>query len=121
MVNINIPLEDKLKDILPTYLEQFLDDTAKIPCISYSITRNQEMNQGNTVGYSMINARIKIWAKRMEELCSYSESVDNAMAELGHGRFIRSMVGDLNDNDLICRILDYAILLPEQYQYERGI
>lgn len=119
MVNIDSQLVSNLKEILPCYLDQFLDNSATIPCISYSITRNEDVAQGNVLGYSRIVARIKIWANKLEDICSYSEAIDNMMASISGGKFSRAFVGDLLNDDMLCRILDYSILLPEYYSITR--
>ena len=117
MININTNIEATLKEVIPTYYENYLDSDYEIPCVVYSILQNSEVEKGNVNGYSLITVRVKLWAVSIKDLCDYSEAIDNALAELGH--FERQSVGELVDGDLMCRIMDYSILLPEQYNSYR--
>ena len=119
MININTFLVENLTELLPIPLEYelFLDESTTIPCVSYQVTQNTEVAQGTINGYSRIIVRFKIWAQTVRELCEYSEQLDDAVASLG--TFQRSSVGDMYDGSLLCRIVDYTILIPEKYNNAR--
>ena len=99
MININIPIVEKLNTVLPTHYELYLDSHISVPCITYQIITNTEVEKGNINGYSNISVRIKLWAVTVEDLCGYSVQVDNAIAELGP--FNRASVAELTDGDLL--------------------
>lgn len=117
MININTNIVEKLNELVPTYYELYLDGTQVIPCCTYQIITNSESEKGNLNGYSTITVRIKIWSTEVEQLCDLSSRIDDKIAELGH--FTRLSVGELSDGDLLCRIFDYSILLPEVYTTTR--
>lgn len=117
MIDINTNIVETLTTVLPTRYELYLDGSESVPCITYQIVQNNENQKGNINGYSFITVRVKLWCTTVEEQCTYSGQIDNAMAELGH--FDRQNVGEMTDGDLLCRIFDYSILLPETYDTYR--
>ena len=107
MRNINTEIVSALKTVLPTYYETQLN-AQDVPCISYQIVTNQDVQKANLNGYSLITVRVKIWAITVEDTCRYSAEIDDALSAIGH--FERRSVGELTDGDLLCRIMDYSIL-----------
>lgn len=117
MININEDIKAQLSTVLPTYPELYLDGNQDIPCITYQIIQNYEQEKGNTLGYSVITVRVKVWAITYSDMVGYCEAVDDSLAALGH--FSRTSVGELTDGDLLCWIMDYSILLSETYNQTR--
>ena len=117
MRDIYTEVVEQLKTVLPTEYELFLDSSQKPPCISYQITNNFEESKGNTKCWDRITVRVKLWVSTVRDMCIYSEQIDDAMAELG--TFTRSNVYELAQGDLLCRIIDYSILVPEIYNATR--
>lgn len=117
MRDINKEVVETLSAVLPTYYELFLDADSKIPCISYQITNNYEESKGNGSCWERVIIRVKLWVSTVEDMCTYSSQIDDAIAELGS--FTRSASYELAQGDLICRITDYSILIPEKYSTTR--
>ena len=117
MKDINEYVEEVLNTVLPTYYELFLDNSSHIPCLSYKVSNNSEISKANTLCYERIIIRVKVWCTSIQDLCEYSSKVDDAIATLGP--FTRSTASELNDGDLLCRIIDYVITLPEKYSTTR--
>ena len=117
MRDINNEVQEQLSTVLPTYYELFLDKQSSIPCISYQITNNFEESKGNTKCYDRIILRVKLWVNTVGDMCDYSSRIDDAIAVLGP--FTRSSAYELSDGDLLCRIIDYSILIPETYSTTR--
>lgn len=117
MVEITTSVVEKLNTVLTTAYELFLDSKTPVPCISYQCINNSETEQGNTIGYSSCTYRIKVWARTVQDIVSYSQQIDDALAELG--RWERVRTNDLTCNNLICRIMDYKCLLLETYNTTR--
>lgn len=86
MYNYNIELVKELDTILPTYLELFVDSSTQTPCITYIELSNVATQEGNTLRYSNIAYRIKIWGNMDDDLYSYSPLLDEKMFELGFKR-----------------------------------
>lgn len=119
MIDITTQVVARLNTVLPCVYELFLDKSAPIPCISYQQTTNLEEATGNTLGWSLISFRIKIWATSVEELTEYAIQIDDAMAVLGE--FTRTQTADLTlNNNLLCRLMDYQILVHENYNTIRS-
>lgn len=117
MRDINEEVAEQLNTVLPTYYELFLDQSSKIPCISYQITQNFEESKGNGSCWERITLRVKLWVSTVGDMCTYSSQIDDAIAELGP--FTRSSSYEISQGDLICRITDYSILIPEKYSTTR--
>ena len=66
-------------DYKPTLVDEL--KTLGLP-VHYDITHKD----GDTLGYSYITYRIKIWSKRVSELAYYSVVIDNLMRKLGFER-----------------------------------
>lgn len=113
MRDINEEVKEQLNTVLPTYYELFLDQDSVIPCISYQTTENVEESKGNGSCWDRITVRVKLWVSTVGDMCTYSSQIDNALAELGP--FVRGGSMELANGDLICRIMDYSILIPEKY------
>ena len=117
MKDINKQVEETLSTVLPTYYELFLDSQSTIPCISYQVTNNFEESKGNELCWDRIIVRVKLWVTTVGDMCSYSSQIDDAIAVLGP--FTRSSAYELSQGELICRIVDYSILIPETYSTMR--
>lgn len=68
MYNFNEELVRHLDTILPTYYETFIDTNTETPCITYVELSNVANEEGDTLRYSTINYRIKIWASPKENV-----------------------------------------------------
>ena len=71
---------------LPVYAENFLTANTKMPCISYYLSTDCSIKQGDTLGYSEIYYYIKVWSKKASELASYATIIDDKMRQLGFKR-----------------------------------
>ena len=117
MIDINKEVKEQLTTVLPTYYELFLDADSTIPCISYQVTNNYEESRGSLSCYERITVRVKLWVNTVGDMCTYSSQIDDALSALGPTS--RSNAYEMSQGDLICRIMDYSILIPEIYTNER--
>ena len=91
MLDYKPTLVNELKAIgLPVHYELFLSKDTEVPCISYQEGNNITHKDGDTLGYSYITYRIKIWSKRVSEIAQYSLEIDSLMRELGFERIATS-------------------------------
>lgn len=87
MLDYKPTLVSELKTLgLPVHYELFLKQDTEVPCISYQEGNNITHKDGDTLGYSYITYRIKIWSKRVSEIAQYSQEIDSLMRELGFER-----------------------------------
>lgn len=86
MYNYNKELVKELDTILPTYYELFVDSSTQTPCITYIELTNVAEQEGQTLRYSNIAYRVKIWGTADDDLYPYSSLLDNKMFELGFKR-----------------------------------
>ena len=75
MINYKCDLVNELDKILPTYYEMFVDSSIKSPCITYIEMDNSAEQEGDTIAYSSLSYRIKIWADSLAELTQYAEQL----------------------------------------------
>ena len=115
MINYHQNLVSALKTVLPTHYEMALTSTTKTPCISYMEMNNYISSTGDTVGYSVINYQVKVWANSIAEIQQYAVEVDKAMRAIG---FKRISSGELYDNNstMIQKIMSFEALALEDYK-----
>ena len=91
MIDYKPTLVSELETLgLPVHYELFINKDTEVPCISYQEGLNITHKDGDTLGYSYINFRIKIWAKRESEIAQYSLAIDSLMRGLGFDRIATS-------------------------------
>lgn len=114
MIDYDKELVSALNTVLPTYYELILHSGISTPCISYQEINNYIVNNGDTLGYSKIYYRIKVWGNDIQVLQEKSKEIDIVMHQLG---FQRVSSGELFDNQstMIQKILDYEALALEEY------
>ena len=76
----------QLDTILPTHYELFVDSNTKTPCLTYLELSNIAEQEGDTLRYSTLTFRIKIWGKADDDLYPYCSLLDDKMVELGFKR-----------------------------------
>jgi hypothetical protein len=86
MYNYNKELVKELDTILPTYYELFVDSSTQTPCITYLELNNIADLEGETLRYSNIAYRVKVWGTADDDLYPYTSLLDNKMFELGFKR-----------------------------------
>lgn len=114
MINYHIELAKALSSVLPTHYEMTLTSQTQTPCISYMEINNYVSTNGETLGYSIINYQIKVWAKQLEELQEYAQQIDKVLRPLG---FERTSSNELYDNNssMKQKIMTYKCLALEEY------
>lgn len=113
MVNYHDTLVAALKTVLPTYYELKLK-RQKTPCISYQEMNNYAEETGDTIGYSRLAYRVKIWGNEIEELQKYALEIDAVLRPLG---WKRTASGELHDNEstMIQKIMTYEARASETF------
>lgn len=86
MYNYKKELVVQLDTILPTYDEMFVDSKTETPCITYLELNNIADKEGDTLRYSTLAFRIKIWGTADMDLNPYTSLLDAKMYELGFKR-----------------------------------
>ena len=114
MIDYHKSIVDALSAVLPTHYEMALTANTKTPCISYMELNNYETHTGNSIGYSRISYRVKVWATSIALIQQYALLVDIALREIG---FIRTSSGELYDNEsaMIQKVMNYERLALEEY------
>lgn len=114
MTNFHKEIVNTLKKILPTHYEMLLHRDLETPCISYMELANQATEQGNTLGYSLIQYQVKVWGTKIADLQNYAIQIDAAMRKLG---FKRVSAQELHDTEstMMQKILVYEAQALEQF------
>lgn len=114
MIDYHKSIVDALSAVLPTHYEMALTANTKTPCISYMEANNYEAHTGDSIGYSYISYKVKVWATSIALIQQYAQEVDNAMRAIG---FKRTSSGELYDNEsaMIQKIMNYEALSLEEY------
>ena len=87
MLDVNPLIVSTLKTILePCILEEFLDDTTTLPCITYMEYSNRDTITGDTLEYSELITMVKVWDASLEVLMKNAKLIDVKMKELGFKR-----------------------------------
>jgi hypothetical protein len=87
MIDYKPTLVSELKKLgLPVHYELFLSQNTQLPCISYQEGNNSSYREGDTLRYSEITFRIKVWAKEIKTIAAYSQQIDDLMLSLGFRR-----------------------------------
>ena len=110
MYNYNKELVKQLNTILPTSYELFIDTQTELPCITYLELSNVAEDEGDTLRYSAINYRIKLWAKPTENVNEEIYQIDDLMFSLG---FKRRAYNELIDFEMAQYIFTYEGLALE--------
>ena len=97
---------------LEVYYENFLNSESEIPCISYAEYDNSANAQGDTLGYSNIVYKIKIWGRDLSTFDKYSALVDNIMREQG---FTRTNMNELWLDGIGQKEMKYSALALENF------
>lgn len=110
MYNYDTELVKQLDTILPTYYELFLDNSITTPCLTYLEISNVPDKEADTLRYSTISYRIKLWHKDGVEVDQYIKEMDKLLYSLG---FKRVAYNILWTDDLCQRIFTYQALACE--------
>jgi hypothetical protein len=110
MFNYKVELAKQLDTILPAYYELFVDSQGDFPCITYLELANSADAEGDTLRYSSISFRIKIWGGDYTEIVEYVEPLDNLMFSLG---FSRRGYNELIESGMCQLIFTYTAMALE--------
>jgi len=87
MIDINPLIVEALNEIgLPVLLENFLDSTTPLPCITYIEYSNRDTLTGTTLEYSEIITMVKVWSNSMKMLIDNASKIDTKMKAIGFKR-----------------------------------
>lgn len=114
MIDYHSELTKALNSILPTYYELMLNSSIKTPCISYIGINNYAQSDGDTLGYSRVSYRVKVWGNDISKLLAYAQEIDDKLRPLG---FKRVSCGELYDREstMLQVIMTYEGLALENY------
>ena len=87
------------------------------PCITYLEMNNYDTQTGDTLGYSRIQYRVKVWGRSIKTLQTYAKQIDEALRPLGFKRISANELYDINST-MIQKILGYEALALESYEQE---
>ena len=114
MINYHTTLVSKLKTILPTHYELFVDSSTTTPCITYYEDNNADVASGDSISYGVLSYIIKVWSNKVDELQIYSLQVDSVMRGLGFKRMSSQELFDPNST-MGEKILRYETNTTENY------
>ena len=114
MINYHKEMVSALQAVLPVHYELALTKNTKTPCISYQELNNYVSVNGDTIGYSRLSYRVKVWGNDLGLLQEYALQIDNVLRPLG---FTRTSSGELYDinSTMIQKILTYEAQALEQF------
>lgn len=115
MIDYSDDLVNALEQILPVYLDGNVTEDVELPCISYKLSNDRQLIEGDTVGFSEIRYQLRLWAYTYSDLQRYAKQIDKTMKPLG---FERTGSNDLfNVRDTIKqKILSYTGKYFEKYK-----
>ena len=96
----------------PVYYEAFNKKNG-VPCVSYIELNNNCLYHGDTLDYSHISYRVKVWAKTIAELQTLALAIDDELQDNG---FRRLSTNETTDDDLVVKIMTYQGLGRETYE-----
>lgn len=114
MIDYHKQLRDALSTVLPAHYEMQLTSKTKTPCISFMETNNFVSSSGDTLGYSRLAYRVKVWANDIELIQKYALEVDKVLRPLGWTRISSGELYDPNST-MIQKIMTYEALALENY------
>ena len=117
MIDYHASLVSTLSEILPTHYEMVVTSDTQTPCITYLEMNNYDTQTGDTLGYSRIQYRIKVWGRSIKTLQTYAKQIDEALRPLGFKRISANELYDINST-MIQKILGYEALALESYEQE---
>lgn len=85
------------------------------PCITYLELNNYDTQTGDTLGYSRIQYRVKVWGRSIKTLQTYAKQIDDALRPLGFRRISASELYDINST-MMQKILGYEALALEEFE-----
>ena len=114
MIDYNKEFISALSTILPTYHELTLHSGIKTPCTSYQELNNYAIEEGDTLGYSIVSFQVKVWGNDIAQLMEYAKKIDTKVRPLG---FKRTSSGELYDRNssMIQKILTYEATALETF------
>ena len=87
MIDYKPTLFSQLSSILPNvYPDHKFNSDCGLPCITYRESGNTSEKEGDTLRYSSVRFKIKIWAETDKEIMEYSKQIDELMRSLGFTR-----------------------------------
>lgn len=114
MINYHAELVKALDTILPTHYEMTLTADTETPCISYMELNNSSSTLGETMEYSNITFRVKVWDIDIAEIQKYALMVDNVLRPLGFRRTASVELYDRN-SAMIQKVMTYEGLGKEDF------
>lgn len=114
MIDTRTYVVDNLKQTgLNVYNEDFVNSSTEIPCLTYLEYDNNELKQGDTLGYSNLVYHIKVWGKDLQTISKYQAIVDDIMRVSG---FKRVGSNFLKLDDICQQQLKYAAIALENFE-----
>lgn len=115
MIDYHASLVSTLSEILPTHYEMVVTSDTQTPCITYLEMNNYDTQTGDTLGYSRVQYRVKVWGRSIKTLQTYAKQIDEALRPLGFKRISANELYDINST-MIQKILGYEALAIEEYE-----
>ncbi len=114
MIDYHTSLVSSLSTILPTHYEMVITSNTPTPCITYLELNNYDTDTGDTLGYSRVQYRVKVWGNNIGVLQQYAQAIDSVLRPLGFKRISSGELYDINST-MIQKILSYEALAIEEY------
>lgn len=114
MINYHAELVKALDTILPTHYEMTLTADTETPCISYMELNNSSSTLGETMEYSNITFRVKVWDIDISVIQEYALEIDKVLRPLGFRRTESTELYDRNSS-MIQKVMTYEGLGKEDF------
>lgn len=101
-IDIHQLLVVELNKILPTYYYNIQDTDLKMPCITYALLEEYDLQTGSTINYSYISFRVTVWAENLKDL---NENTNKVRSTLRTAGFKLTGSTELAANGLIQRVM----------------
>ena len=111
MIDIRSKIVETLSEILPTYYELYLQSEVELPCVTYTELSDVAREEGDTLRYSDHLIQVKLNAKDLTDIVTYTPLIDAALWELG-GKRSSSQEFTLNAN--IVKVITYEFRTLEE-------
>lgn len=113
MIDYHSSLVTSLKTVLPTHYELTLTSGTATPCISYMEVNNYQYITGETLFFSVVQYRVKVWGNSIKDLQNYAQQIDEVLRPLG---FVRISSGEIYDKEstMIQKVLTYEAKAVEK-------
>lgn len=95
---------------LPVIFESFIDSSTPKKCVTYASLDNRDYMTGDSLKYSAVTFRIKVWGPKLPDVIIPAKLIDTALSQNG---FRRTYGNIITSDGLLQNVLIYTALAYE--------